>query len=84
VIKADDSNTTLHVPDREKRLPRSGVPYYAIAEVGPDFEDRHAAIAKAAYFRAERRGFEPGHELEDWLAGEAEIREQLVGRGRQL
>ena len=25
-------------------------------------------IAEAAYYRAERRGFEPGRETEDWLA----------------
>jgi hypothetical protein len=30
-------------------------------------------IAMAAYYRAERRGFAPGHELEDWFAAEAEI-----------
>lgn len=29
-------------------------------------------IAIAAYLRAESRGFEPGHELEDWLAAEME------------
>jgi hypothetical protein len=34
---------------------------------------RLAKIAVAAYFSAERRGFEPGHEIEDWLAAEAEI-----------
>ena len=31
-------------------------------------------IADAAYFRAEKRGFEAGHEIEDWLAAEAELR----------
>lgn len=30
-------------------------------------------IAIAAYFKAEARNFEPGHELEDWLAAEAEV-----------
>ena len=30
-------------------------------------------IAEAAYYSAERRGFEPGHELEDWLDAEARI-----------
>jgi len=30
-------------------------------------------IAIAAYLKAQARGFEPGHELEDWLAAEAEI-----------
>lgn len=34
---------------------------------------RRALIAEAAYFRAQRRGFTPGHELEDWLDAEAEI-----------
>lgn len=30
----------------------------------------HEAIARSAYFLAEARGFEPGHELDDWLAAE--------------
>jgi hypothetical protein len=30
-------------------------------------------IAENAYYRAERRGFLPGYEIEDWLAAEAEI-----------
>lgn len=30
-------------------------------------------IAESAYYRAEARGFEAGHELEDWLAAEREI-----------
>jgi hypothetical protein len=41
--------------------------------LGGAHEERHALIAKAAYMRAKRRGFEAGHELEDWLAAEAEI-----------
>jgi len=38
---------------------------------GPDL--RHAMTAEAAYYLAERRGFKPGHELEDWVAAEGEI-----------
>ena len=36
---------------------------------------RRGMIAKAAYLRAERRGFAGGHdkEREDWLAAEAEV-----------
>jgi hypothetical protein len=41
-------------------------------------QERQALIAKAAYFRAERRGFRAGHELEDWLAAEAEVDQQLA------
>jgi hypothetical protein len=31
------------------------------------------AISAAAYYRAEARGFEPGHELEDWIEAEREV-----------
>ena len=41
-------------------------------------EDRQQLIAEAAYLRAERRGFQPGQELEDWLAAELEI-DALLG-----
>jgi hypothetical protein len=41
------------------------------ARVTPDA--RRALIAQNAYHRAERRGFEPGHEDEDWLAAESEV-----------
>lgn len=34
---------------------------------------REALIATAAYYRAEQRGFAPGHEVEDWLAAEQQI-----------
>jgi hypothetical protein len=37
-------------------------------------------IARAAYFLAEQRHFQPGHELEDWLAAEAEVERRLGGR----
>jgi hypothetical protein len=36
-------------------------------------------IAVAAYYRSERRNFEPGHELEDWLDAEAELRAEMEG-----
>jgi hypothetical protein len=40
----------------------------------PSFsESREARIAESAYWRAERRGFAPGHELEDWLHAEQEV-----------
>jgi hypothetical protein len=35
--------------------------------------DRDARIAELAYYKAESRGFEPGHELEDWLEAEQEF-----------
>ena len=35
--------------------------------------DFTALIAERAYLRAERRGFVPGFELDDWLAAEREV-----------
>jgi len=35
--------------------------------------DHQVQVALAAYFIAEKRGFEPGHELDDWLAAEAQV-----------
>lgn len=42
---------------------------------------RHALICEAAYFLAERRGFCPGQELDDWLAAESEIDRTLQAGG---
>ena len=39
---------------------------------------RHAMITEAAYYRAQSRGFEPNHELDDWLEAEIEVDETLV------
>jgi hypothetical protein len=36
-------------------------------------EVRYRMICEAAYLRAERRGFTPGGEVEDWLAAEEEV-----------
>jgi len=36
-------------------------------------EEKRQLVAEAAYYRAERRSFAPGYELEDWLDAEAEI-----------
>ena len=37
-------------------------------------------IRQLAYLLSERRGFEPGHETEDWLSAEREIRERYHQR----
>lgn len=46
---------------------------------GDEAAQRQAAISKIAYFRAQQRGFAPGHELEDWLAAEQEVYHLLTG-----
>jgi hypothetical protein len=44
-----------------------------VTVVGQTDAQRREAIAVAAYYLAQRRGFEPGHELEDWCAAEAQF-----------
>lgn len=41
-------------------------------------QEREKVIAQAAYFRAEKRGFAPGYELQDWTEAEAEVL-RLIG-----
>jgi hypothetical protein len=36
-------------------------------------KSRATLIAELAYFRALDRGFQPGYEVDDWLAAEAEV-----------
>jgi len=44
---------------------------------------REAMIAEAAFYRAARRNFDPGHELDDWLEAERAVERLLqAGDGR--
>ena len=38
-----------------------------------DPETKHLMIAEVAYYCAEKRGFAPGGELQDWLDAEAQV-----------
>lgn len=64
------------------RSPAADTPANAVIGRSPLFIEparREAMIAEAAYYRAQHRGFEPGHEFEDWCAAEAEIDGMLNG-----
>jgi len=41
-------------------------------------QERQRLVAQVAYFRAEKRGFAPGCELQDWVEAEAEVL-RLIG-----
>lgn len=58
------------------RAPRQKSAAQTPVPIDPD--QRRALIAQAAYFRAERRGFVPGYEAEDWLAAESEVDTALI------
>lgn len=59
------------VPERLMAQPLGAVSPSTGLSMEPSM--RHELIAQAAYFRAKHRGFEPGHELEDWQAAQAEV-----------
>ncbi len=40
--------------------------------------DCYTKIAELAFYKAEIRGFEPGHELDDWIEAEREFEEMIA------
>jgi len=42
-----------------------------------DVPENFVQIQELAYLKAEKRNFEPGHELEDWLEAEKELGKQV-------
>jgi len=43
-------------------------------------EEVYRLIQESAYFKAKERGFAPGHEVQDWIEAEAEVRRRLDNR----
>ena len=41
-------------------------------------DDIRKLIAEAAYYKAKERGFQPGHELEDWVQAESEVMQRVA------
>ena len=64
------------LPNAEEMSPETLLPDVVntdLQQTQLDEESRHARIAKRAHEIAERRGFGPGNELDDWLQAEREI-----------
>jgi len=78
IAKQPVADSTEQAPDTEvtdAQLERRDIPSFS--------ESREARIAEAAYWRAERRGFGSGQELDDWLAAEREVDEDIEKRQRR-
>ena len=58
--------------------PQPSMKPQAVPQARP-VRDLDRLIAEEAYYRAQSRGFEPGHELEDWIAAEKEVRRRTEG-----
>jgi hypothetical protein len=48
----------------------------------PTATELYEMIREAAYYRAERRGFAPGLEAEDWVQAEAEVMARILAASR--
>ena len=65
-------------PTPAVRRPERGTSGNTQPELSP--EDVYNLIAESAYFKAKARGFAPGHEVQDWIEAEQEVRRRLEGR----
>jgi Protein of unknown function (DUF2934) len=77
-LKGNDSPIEKEGEDNPKGTAAGEAEKADAGAVSP--EARHQMIAVAAYYVAERRGFCPGYEIEDWLAAQAEVDRLLVNR----
>jgi hypothetical protein len=67
-VSADEETADSSLSSRER------------AVSAPDFIEQK--IAEAAYFKAEKRGFAPGFEMEDWLEAEREVKGRFIDAPR--
>ena len=68
-------------PAAKTAAPRPAVPKASAEKPSPPVsgDELRRLVAEAAYYRAQRRGFEPGYELQDWVEAESEVK-RLIGR----
>ena len=69
---ARTARSTRRVGDQTFHDKTQSEPTQSAADAS-DPHERARQIALRAYYRAERRGFTPGGELEDWLEAEREL-----------
>jgi hypothetical protein len=67
--------STTATPNHDSSKGAKPMPNSARAEASA--EEIRQLIAETAYYRAKQRGFEPGHELEDWVQAESEILQRV-------
>ncbi len=79
-LGAEAVSSSITIPEPKKTEPRKTIRKPEIVKTEPranlvpiNLEDE---IRRLAYLLSERRGFEPGHEAEDWIAAEREIRQR--------
>jgi hypothetical protein len=79
--KAVARNTPAAKPRKARAEVRPALVAVPVQSVTPAIgaDERQILIEQAAYFRAEKRGFAPGGELQDWIEAEAEVLLRIGG-----
>lgn len=72
-------DTKAAAPRRPTSAPRAAPLSTGHIRADASPEEIRRLIAEAAYYRAMERGFEPGHELEDWIEAESEVMGRING-----
>jgi hypothetical protein len=74
--------STRSAPDAPATRPPGGITIGSAGSAAPRLspEEVYKLIQESAYFKAKARGFAPGHEVQDWIEAEAEVRRRLQDR----
>ncbi len=80
VAKTSAAKAPTIKPAAPKRATKPKPAPVSTAPAAVNEDVRRGMIAKSAYLRAEKRGFAPGGEAEDWIAAEKEVDALLNAR----
>jgi|HubBroStandDraft_4_1064222.scaffolds.fasta_scaffold1101071_1 hypothetical protein len=69
IVNSTDDNAA-------KTEAEAAAPYALLLGSGTPELRQHIAVR--AYYLAQRRNFEPGHDVEDWLDAEQQVFEELI------
>lgn len=72
------ARTAPDAPSSDTAENRGTVTGNTRADLSP--EEVYRLIQETAYYKAKARGFAPGHEVQDWIEAEAEVRMRLENR----
>jgi hypothetical protein len=77
-VKKKSVSTKKIAPKKAAKKPaKSAKTDTSMMDITP--KERWKMVAVAAYHKAEKRGFAPGHDLQDWIDAEKEIAALLRG-----
>ena len=79
--KAPVAEVSPAKPSPQPPMQEKAVNLQHLANVSP--EERLAMIRDAAYYKAEKRNFAPGHEAQDWADAEREI-DELLAKAKKI